>query len=55
VESWLESLPETLRSEEHNSQGLGSDIRMESESLVGGCLLVEDQPIHAEIFTLQKE
>jgi len=55
VESWLESLPETLRSEEHNSPGLGSDIRMESESLVGGCLLVEDQPIHAEIFTLQKE
>ncbi len=51
VESWLETASRTLRLEEHNSPGLGSDVRLEGNNLVGGCLVVNDQPVHTELFS----
>lgn len=53
--------PETLRSWLHTaakaearafkSPGLGLDVRLEGPALVGASLVVEDQPIHLELFT----
>jgi hypothetical protein len=30
--------------------GLGDDIRVEAEEIVGAGLVVDDQPVHGEIF-----
>jgi hypothetical protein len=38
------------RDEEFKSPGLGHDVRLESKELVGASLIVEDLPIHTELF-----
>jgi hypothetical protein len=34
------------------SPGLGHDLRLRDEQTVGSCLVVEDLPVHTELFTL---
>jgi hypothetical protein len=38
------------REEAFKSPGLGQDVRMEGPTLVGAGLLIEDQPVHVEVF-----
>jgi hypothetical protein len=49
VESWLRGA-ESVKEEVFKSPGLGDDVRLESPQLVGAGLLVEDSPIHVEVF-----
>ncbi|MFQ5412128.1 MAG: ARPP-1 family domain-containing protein [Phycisphaerae bacterium] len=49
VSAWLRSSME-LPSERYDSPGLGDDIRIESTHMVGASLLVEDCPVHTELF-----
>jgi hypothetical protein len=51
VRNWLDSLAE-VPSHVTKSPGLGHDVRLRSEQLVGSCLVVEQCPVHAELFTL---
>jgi hypothetical protein len=39
------------RMERFKSVGLGDDVRVEAQELVGAGLVVDDQPVHVEIFT----
>ncbi len=47
---WLERAGESDAAE-YKSPGLGDDLRVESNDLVGGSLIVERQPVHTELFT----
>ena len=51
VGAWLKSAL-TVKSEKFRSPGLGDDVRFESASLVGSSLLVEEEPVHTELFDL---
>ena len=51
VRSWLDSLAE-VPSHVSKSPGLGHDVRLGNEKIVGNCLVVEQCPVHAELFTL---
>jgi hypothetical protein len=49
VENWLRQAA-AVKEEVFKSPGLGEDVRMESPQLVGAGLLVEDSPVHVEVF-----
>ncbi len=49
VQSWLRDVVQA-REEVFKSPGLGQDVRMEGPSLMGAGLLIEDQPVHVEVF-----
>jgi len=49
VQSWLRSAGQA-REEVFKSPGVGQDIRMEGPTLVGAGLLVEEHPVHVEVF-----
>lgn len=49
VREWLRSSKET-KAETFKSAGVGDDVRLESPTLVGACLVVEEQPVHVEMF-----
>lgn len=51
VGAWLRSAAEAA-TQTHKSPGLGYDVRLKSEAVVGGSLVVEDRPVHAELFAL---
>src|SRR5262249_27555175 len=51
VRSWLQGIVE-VPSHISKSPGLGHDVRLRSEKIVGSCLVVDECPIHAEMFTL---
>jgi len=51
VQKWLDSLAE-VPSHVSKSPGLGHDVRLGNEKIVGNCLVVEQCPVHAELFTL---
>ena len=53
VASWLRVAAEA-DSESFDSPGLGEDLRFESEGLVGASLLVEELPVHTELFSEEK-
>jgi len=53
VASWLRAAAE-VDSESFNSPGLGEDVRFEGEGLVGASLLVEELPVHTELFSEEK-
>ena len=38
------------KEETFKSPGLGDDVRMEGPTLIGAGLLLEDQPVHVEVF-----
>lgn len=54
VASWVKAAL-TAKSEKFRSPGLGDDFRFESESLVGSSLLVEDEPVHTELFSASRD
>jgi len=49
VRDWLHGAMQA-KEESFKSPGLGQDIRMESPTLIGAGLLVEDHPVHVEVF-----
>ena len=50
VTEWLRTAA-GLKSERYRSPGLGDDVRLEGEHLVGASLLVQDRPVHTELFS----
>jgi hypothetical protein len=53
VQQWLHSAA-SAKAEPFKSPGLGDDIRLEGEALVGAGLVVEDHPVHVELFVNDK-
>jgi hypothetical protein len=51
VRGWLQRLAD-VPSHVSKSPGLGHDVRLRSETIIGSCLVVEQCPIHAEVFAL---
>jgi len=51
IRNWLALLAE-VPSHVTKSPGLGHDIRLQDDKIVGSCLVVEQCPVHAELFTL---
>jgi hypothetical protein len=49
VRTWLNAA-NTARVEPFPSPGLGQDVRLEAPTLVGAGLVVEEQPVHVELF-----
>lgn len=49
VLTWLHGAAQA-REESFKSPGVGSDVRMEGPTLVGAGLLIEEQPVHVEVF-----
>ena len=49
VREWLQRAAQG-KMERFKSVGLGDDIRVEAEEIVGAGLVVDDQPVHVEIF-----
>ncbi len=49
VAPWLQSAA-SAKSETFKSVGLGEDVRLEAEQLVGAALVVEGHPVHLELF-----
>ena len=49
VRAWLKASL-TADSEKFRSPGLGEDIRFEGERMVGASLVLDDQPVHTEIW-----
>jgi hypothetical protein len=49
VEAWLRGAA-GAKEEVFKSPGLGNDVRLEAPQLVGAGLLVEDRPVHVEVF-----
>lgn len=54
VQSCLEAASSS-KGEEYPSPGIGTDVRFESAEFVGAGLLVEEQPVHAHIFSRPKD
>jgi hypothetical protein len=49
VQAWLGTAP-AARVQAFKSPGLGEDIRLEGQSLVAAGLVIEERPVHVEIF-----
>jgi hypothetical protein len=49
VVTWLQSLGQA-KTESYKSLGLGDDIRMASKELVGAALVVDEHPVHVELY-----
>src|SRR5262249_46772569 len=49
VRDWLQQTVDA-RVQQFKSRGLGHDVRLEHRNLVGASLIVEDDPIHTELF-----
>jgi len=49
VQDWLSSLPRA-KAERHKSPGLGDDVRLQADDTHGGALIVENSPVHVEVF-----
>lgn len=52
VAQWLEAAARA-KAEPYKSPGLGLDVRLEADGLVGAGLVVEDHPVHVELFAEQ--
>jgi hypothetical protein len=50
VRRWVQSAGQA-KSEAFKSPGLGEDVRLEGDDLVGAGLVVDDHPVHVELFT----
>jgi hypothetical protein len=49
IQQWLRTAARA-KVEPFKSPGLGSDVRLEGDSLVGAGLVVDDHPVHVELF-----
>jgi hypothetical protein len=49
VRAWLSGAA-GAKEEVFKSPGLGDDVRVEAPTLVGACLVVDDRPLHVEVF-----
>ncbi len=49
VQEWVSSLPRA-KAKKHKSPGLGDDVRLEARDTHGGALIVEESPVHVEVF-----
>jgi len=49
VRAWLQTAPEA-REEVFKSPGVGHDVRLEGQELIGAGLVLEDHPVHVEVF-----
>lgn len=54
VNHWLQTAAQA-RAEPFKSPGLGQDIRIEAKDLVGAGLMVDDQPVHVELFAAMSD
>lgn len=50
VAAWLRSAAD-LPAEPFDSPGIGTDLRIDTDKLIGASLLVEDRPVHTELFS----
>jgi hypothetical protein len=50
VRAWLSGGATGAKAEVFKSPGLGQDVRVEAPTLVGACLVVDEQPLHVEVF-----
>jgi hypothetical protein len=48
---WLRSAADAA-AQSYKSPGLGYDVRLKGVGVIGGVLVVEDRPVHAELFTV---
>lgn len=53
VRIWLRSVAEAT-AEPFPSPGLGTDVRLESPALAGAGLVLDDHPVHVELFTREQ-
>jgi hypothetical protein len=49
VEAWLKSAWSS-KTERFESPGIGVDIRFDGEDVVGSSLVLEEEPVHTELF-----
>jgi hypothetical protein len=49
VEEWLQKAA-SAKEEPFKSPGLGQDVRLKADKLVGAGLVVDEQPVHVEVF-----
>ncbi len=49
ISSWLEASARATQ-ESFPSPGVGQDVRIDGEDVVGACLVVDDHPVHMELF-----
>lgn len=54
VKQWL-GLVDQAQTESFKSPGLGQDIRLEGKDLVGASLVVEENPIHVELYPNEED
>jgi hypothetical protein len=50
VAHWLQQAA-VAQGESYKSPGVGDDVRVKSDAITGGSLLVESHPVHTELFT----
>jgi hypothetical protein len=53
VQQWLRSAAQG-QAQSFKSPGLGSHVRLRGPRVVGACLLVDDQPVHLEVFAQEE-
>jgi hypothetical protein len=53
VHDWLHAAGRA-EAQPYKSPGLGFDVRLRGEGLIGAGLVVEEQPVHTELFPLEK-
>jgi hypothetical protein len=53
VQAWLRGALEA-KEEVFKSPGVGADVRLEGQQMVGAGLVVEDQPVHVEVFAQEE-
>ena len=49
IENWLRTA-RGAKEETFKSPGMGDDVRLEGPQLIGAGLVVEDRPVHMEVF-----
>jgi len=54
VIEWTRSA-QSAKQEWFDSPGVGQDVRIEGEMLIGAALVVEQQPVHLELFRERRE
>jgi len=48
VKDWLSSA--AAQAKPFKSPGVGDDVRIQGDGMVGACLVVDDRPVHSALF-----
>jgi hypothetical protein len=54
VQRWLQTASEA-QTQSYKSPGLGYDVRLKNDRVIGASLMVDDQPVHAELFAVEEK